>query len=173
MNNIKISLENLALNVLEIMFVCAGTLILAFLFLAQPLVVTGDSMEPEFYDKEQVVVEKISIKYKKPERGEIVIIKHPQDPRVFAIKKLVAVPGDTVKFSENSAYVNDVEIYNTGTKEVMQETLLTENQYFVMGTNQDVSIDSRKWGPIKENQIVGRVFLVYYPLKDIRLVGLR
>lgn len=169
------------LDLLEIVFISASIIVLTFLFLAQPLVVTGDSMQPIFTDKEQLIIEKISIKYKEFGRGEIIVIKHPDDPKLFVIKRVIGLPNETFMILNGSIYIDGKllnELYlseDTQTNEksyILEGELLIipENAYVLLGDNRSNSSDSRTWGPIDMDSIVGRGLLVYYPLENIRLV---
>ncbi len=169
------------LDLLEIVFISVSIIVLTFLFLAQPLVVTGDSMQPIFADKEQLIIEKISIKYKELGRGEIIVIKHPDDPKLLVIKRVIGLPNETFMILNGSIYIDGKllnELYlseDTQTNErfyILEGEPLTipENAYILLGDNRSNSSDSRTWGPIDMESIVGRGLLVYYPLGNIRLV---
>jgi signal peptidase I len=179
--NLNKTLSKLFLDFLEILFISASIVILTFFFLAQPLIVTGDSMLPTFEDREQIIVEKISVKYEALKRGEVVVVKHPDNPKIFLIKRVVGLPGELFTISAGKVHINKAvleEPYLSASIKTTSKPYIGENEDFVipggtyvlLGDNRENSADSRLWGPVSEDSIVGRTFMVYYPLKNIRLV---
>jgi signal peptidase I len=177
---LKESLLKSLLDIVEVVFISSSITILTFLFLAQPLEVTGESMLPTFQDKEQIIVEKVSIKYKPLERGEITVVRHPDNQQVFLIKRVIGLPGETIHFNEGDVFINGeilLEPYlneNTLTwgKTYIadgESITLNEDEYVMLGDNRDNSLDSRSYGPVSKENLVGRSFVVYYPIKNIRL----
>ncbi|MBT6401511.1 signal peptidase I [candidate division WWE3 bacterium] len=180
MKKLKESLLKSLLDIVEVVFISSSITILTFLFLAQPLEVTGESMLPTFQDKEQIIVEKVSIKYKPLERGEITVVRHPDNQQVFLIKRVIGLPGETIHFNEGDVFINGeilLEPYlneNTLTwgKTYIadgESITLNEDEYVMLGDNRDNSLDSRSYGPVSKENLVGRSFVVYYPIKNIRL----
>ena len=181
MHKLNKTISKLLLDFIEILFISASIVILTFFFLAQPLIVTGDSMLPTFKDKEQIIVEKLSIKYEDLQRGEIVVVKHPDNPKIFVIKRVVGLPGESFTISNGKVYINGNELDETyltadattsgnsyiGDADIFE---LAKDSYVLLGDNRSNSSDSRLWGPVAKDSIVGRTFMVYYPLKGIRLV---
>ncbi len=147
-------------------------------FLVQPFYVKGVSMEPNFYDHEYLVIDEISFRFREPKRGEIVVFRYPRDPSQFFIKRVVGLPGETVEIRNSrvkitsdaypdglvldEAYLDpDVRIW------VETEVTLGAEEYFILGDNRDSSLDSRQFGPISREVIVGRVWLRGWPLDRI------
>jgi signal peptidase I len=132
------------------------------------------------------MTDKISYKMRDPLRGEIVVFHAPpaagcaEGTGCDFIKRVVAVPGDTVSVKDNAIWVNNeklVESYIPADFEILagkatlnQEIYLGPQEYFVSGDNRPHSSDSRSWGPITKDDIVGRVFLRYWPLKEISVI---
>jgi signal peptidase I len=164
-------------------FIIIGIIVttLVFLFLGQPVKVTGDSMLPNFADGEHIIAEKISIKYARIERGEVVILKHPQH-NFLLIKRIIGLPGEKFKISQGNIYINgkmleEDYIENGKTPAYGQlkenvEVTIPQNYYIALGDNRKNSSDSREWGAINESHIVGKSFLVYFPFTNIRLINL-
>lgn len=168
-------------DLLEFIFIGAAVFVLTFIFIAQPLEITGDSMQPNFHDKEQIIAEKLSIKIEDIKRGEVVIVNHPENEGVLLIKRVVGLPGEQISIHEGAVYINNNKLDEsyltdgviTYGKKALEENVEYEipmEEYIVMGDNRENSTDSRYWGPVHKNDIVGRGFLVYYPLENIRLV---
>jgi signal peptidase I len=138
-------------------------------------------MYPTLQNGEQILAEKVSLKMSKPTRGEILVIKHPQDPNRLLIKRLVALPGETLMLKDGQVYINDEllpEPYlqngiNTFAGRVIEENtkyLIPEHEYIFMGDNRTKSSDSRDFNTIREENIVGHALAVYYPFKSMRTI---
>ena len=146
-------------------------------FVAQPFIVSGASMEPTFDPKEYLVIDELSYRFQKPERGDVVIFRYPQDPSTFFIKRVIALPGETVRFEDGTMHITALdgtvhvydEPYVSGNMRTTrdEETVLHDDEYFVMGDNRSASSDSRVWGPLPEKYIVGRAYARLYPLSEI------
>ncbi len=152
-----------------------------YLFVAQFHKVSGSSMIPTFHNGDYLITEKISYKFRNPQRGEVIVLKNPRDESQDLIKRIIAVPGDTIQISYNFVYINGkfLEEYYlppgtiTGPGAFLTQNSLIkvgDNQYFVFGDNREHSSDSRAWGPITKEEIVGRAFFRYFPLSDIGLL---
>lgn len=145
-------------------------------FVAQPFIVSGQSMEPTFHNGEYLIVDQVTYRLEPPLRGDVIIFKYPKDPSKYFIKRVIGMPGDTVSIEGNVITVFNVvhpdgvvlsEPYvaemspNTSVTEV-----LGEDEYFVMGDNRDNSSDSRMWGVLQGNLIVGRALLRLFPIDE-------
>lgn len=161
----------------------AAVIVLCYIFVGQLLEVDGDSMFPTFKDKEQLVAEKLSLSYKKPARGDILIFEHPTYKGELIIKRVIGMPQERIKISNGSIYINDnilqepyladnvVTAGNIFIKE-NDEYLIPENSYVMMGDNRAKSTDSRYWGPVSIDNMVGRGLFVYFPTPNFRfLIG--
>jgi len=142
--------------------------------LFQPFFVKGQSMEPSFEDGDYLIIDELSYKLRDPARGEVIVFKYPNDPSQRYIKRIIGLPGETIEIQNGK-----VAIYSEGAGTVLKESeylpestftngdlriTLTENEYFVMGDNRSASSDSRRWGTLPENFIIGQVFLRAWPV---------
>ncbi len=169
------------LDIFEITLICTSVFIIMYFFVGQLLEVTGDSMYPTLHDKEQIVAEKISIKVKDLKRGEIIIFEHPNEKGKLLIKRLIGLPGETIRIEDEKVYINGSELiepYLTNTKTEGQSYIkegidykIPDDSYILMGDNRSKSTDSREWGYVSKELIVGRGVFVYYPINRIRLVA--
>jgi signal peptidase I len=160
--------------------VLIGTsLLMVFLvrtFIAQPFVVSGASMEPTFHTGEYLIVDQLSYELGDPKRGDVIIFKYPLIPSRFFIKRVIALPGESIKITGNKVEIKEVgsdsfvtleEPYVEFPKESVVETTLASDEYFVMGDNRLASLDSRSWGPLKESFIVGKAFVRLFPVSKV------
>lgn len=146
----------------------------------QPYMVEGDSMKNSFYDSETLLVDKLTYKFKVPQRGDVIIFDAPKNPKDDYIKRIIGLPGDTVIINNNKVYVNNSlisepylagdTITNTPNNNGYFKTTLGSDEYFVMGDNRSNSSDSREWGAVPKSNIIGRAWLIVYPTDKIGVV---
>ncbi len=131
--------------------------------------IEGDSMEPNLHNGEYVLIDKVSYLLHLPERGDVVVFTPPNNDRDY-IKRIIGLPGDKVEIKGGQVYVNGVvldEPYLKGTiRNDMSTRTVEEGRYFVLGDNRNNSSDSRSFGSIAPQSIVGRAWLVYWPPAD-------
>lgn len=165
-------LEIVQIGVLSLAFV-----ILIRTFIVQPFYVKGASMEPSFNDHEYLLIDEVTYRLRDPLRGEIVVFRYPKNPREFFIKRIIGLPGETVEIKEgririaseavpggfilNESYLDDL---STGGD---RRVRLADSEYYLLGDNRDASLDSRIFGPVKRQFIVGRVWVRGWPLDRI------
>jgi signal peptidase I len=149
------------------------------LFVFQPFLVRGASMEPNFHDWDYLIVDEISYRLRNPQRGEVVVFKFPSDLSQRYIKRIIGLPGETIEVREGKVFIfrgEDVMILDEqryvfadtpGTVQVALE----ENEYFVMGDNRLHSSDSRSWGTLEQDLIIGRVLFRVFPLSAFAKVA--
>lgn len=169
------------LDFLETIVVSLAIFAVVYIFLFQPHQVDGQSMVPNFQNSEYILTDKLSYRLHSPKRGDVVVFHSPQDERVDFIKRILGVPGDIVKISGGHVYLNGVmlsEEYVNEPGAVLAGKYMRENmevdvppgQYIVMGDNRGHSSDSREWGPVTTQQIVGRAFFRYWPIGAFGLI---
>ncbi len=163
-------------EVVEVVFVATATVFLIRSFLVQPFLVSGASMEPNFSDGNYLIIDEITYRFRSPERGEVVVFRFPKDPSVFFIKRIIGLPGERIANSGNGIIVYH-DIKDTTGKALTESYLsrdsvkdrfdvwLNNDEYFVLGDNRNASFDSRSWGPIKREAIVGVVRIRVFPLQ--------
>ena len=149
-------------------------------FIAQPFVVSGSSMVPTFQDKNYLIVDELTYDFHAPSRGDVIVFHPPGQPKgVYYIKRVIGLPGETIKISNetvtiiNSANPNGFvlkEPYISAPTTITTGSLsktLSADEYFVMGDNRPFSSDSRAWGTLPRENIVGRVLLRLFPVNEI------
>ncbi|MXZ23671.1 MAG: signal peptidase I [Caldilineaceae bacterium SB0666_bin_21] len=159
----------------ELLLVLVPALVLALLvnrLVAETTVVFGSSMEPMLSPYQRLVVEKVSYRFAPPVVGDVVVLDIPNQ-RENLIKRVIAAPGDTLEIVEGVVWVNGIRRPEAYVQSRMEESLrprqMDDDEYFVMGDNRPNSHDSRNFGPVASDQIVGRAWLRYWPLPDITL----
>lgn len=127
------------------------------------------SMEPNFHEGQRVVVNKAAYWswIGEPKRGEVIVLKAPSGSEGDFIKRVIGLPGDIVEIIRGAVYVNGVKLAEPYIKRSFtysyEKTSVSEGYYFVLGDNRDVSNDSHRWGPLPRENIIGKVFVIYWP----------
>lgn len=145
-------------------------------FIAQPFIVSGSSMEPTFLDKQYLVVDELTYRFKEAQRGDVVIFKYPGDTSKYFIKRIIGLPGEHVvvegqrvtifnKDKPEGFVLDEPYIAYPSTKTA--NLVLKDDEYFTMGDNRDKSLDSRYWGPMPKKDLVGRAILRLFPPSKI------
>lgn len=171
--------ENFFIEILRFTLIALVIVIPIRIFIAQPFIVQGASMEPTFHTGEYLIVDQLSYRFEKPEHGDVIIFKYPKDPSKFFIKRIIGIPGDTVEIDGNVVTLTNKEhpqgytLREPYVAEMKPDTVLTQKlgdkEYFVMGDNRDASSDSRVWGVLRENFIIGRAFVRLLPPNELSL----
>ncbi|HEY52563.1 MAG TPA: signal peptidase I [Caldilineae bacterium] len=145
------------------------------LFLAQATRVEGYSMEPTLHGQERLVIEKLSFHFHPPERGDIVVLRVPEYGKEMLIKRVIGLPGDTIAVENGQVILNGetlVEDYINGpVRGNYGPMVVPPDSVFVMGDNRNNSNDSRAFGPIPYDNIVGRAWIRYWPLQEIDVMN--
>ena len=143
------------------------------MFVAQPFIVSGASMEETFQSGEYLIVDQVSYHLHDPARGDVIVFRYPKDPSKYFIKRVIGLPGETIKIEGSTVTIINKEhpdgfvINEPYIKSMSHDNQLTETlsarEYFVMGDNRDRSSDSRAWGILTEDRIIGKAFLRLFP----------
>lgn len=167
----------------EFLKTAAFLLLIFFLlryFLIQPFIVDGNSMEPNFHDKEYLLVDKITYKFKEPTRGDVIIFR-PPDKSAFFIKRIIGLPGEKIVIQQDKVFIynkqnpNGIEVsesYLNPLEKTMGtvSTTLQQGQYYVLGDNRQNSSDSREFGALPKENISGRVFFTIFPTSNFGFI---
>lgn len=147
------------------------------MFVAQPFIVSGASMENTFQSGEYLIIDQVTYRLGNPSRSDVVVFRYPKDPSKFFIKRVIGIPGDTVTIEDGSVTISNEE-FPDGIKldepyvksmndAPFFEEELGDREYFVMGDNRDKSSDSRSWGVLQEERIVGRAYIRLFPPQEV------
>ncbi len=147
-------------------------------FIAEPFIVQGASMDPTFSTGQFLIVDRVTYRFEEPHRGDVIVFEYPNNPSVYYIKRIIGLPGETVEVRGGEVFVMNT-LHPDGLKldepyvdashnssDTIREKL-GDTEYFVMGDNRAQSSDSRVWGPLKRDLIVGRPIIRLTPLSAI------
>ncbi|HLE82128.1 MAG TPA: signal peptidase I [Dehalococcoidia bacterium] len=147
--------------------------LLAFL-LARRVLVQGWSMHPTLAPDERVLFDRLAYRFGEPQKGDVVLVAHPRTPKLRVIKRIAALPGDSVRLAAQGCWVNG-RLYAEASPQ--QETAIAERtwelgpeEYFLLGDDPGHSTDSRHFGLVHRKALLGRAWLVYWPVKRMRWV---
>lgn len=169
-------------DTIESIVVALSIFVVIYLFLVQPHKVIGASMDTTFHDGEYILTDKISYRFHTPTKGDVIVFKAPRNPDFDYIKRIIAIPGNTVSIKDGYVYVNEQQLNESYIKSETiilpgqylkegQELRLGEDEYFVLGDNRSHSSDSRQWGTVPRKDIIGRAFFRYWPLSKFGFIS--
>jgi len=149
-------------------------------FLIQPFYVKGASMEPNFHDKEYLIIDEISYRFNQPQRGDVVVFRYPADPKEYFIKRVIGLPGESVEFRDGAVYIynqahpDGFELPEKYLPDGLKTYTYTEgkinisaDEFYVLGDNRFASKDSRVFGAVAKSFLVGKVFFRGLPLDKV------
>lgn len=163
-------------EVVKIVFISLVIIIPIRMFVIQPFIVEGASMLPNFNDGEYLIVDEISYRFQEPKRGDVVIFHPPQSPGVYYIKRIISLPGETVKIEEGKIIIYNAEhpdgiklneldysVNNQIPSNERVNVVLDKDEYYMIGDNRTNSLDSRSFGAVKFGNIKGRAWVRAFP----------
>lgn len=162
------------MDILETVVFVGSLFIVVYLFILQPNQVKGASMEPTFETSDYIFTSKVTYKFRQPERGDVVVFKSPSNPDIEYIKRVIGLPGDTVLISSGEVYVDGKQlqepyiaaktnVWDGGYAKDSVSITVPPGDLWVMGDNRPRSSDSREFGPIPIDTIIGQVLYRYFP----------
>ena len=143
------------------------------MFIAQPFIVSGSSMDPTFATGQYLIVDELSYHLGDPKRGDVIILRYPNDTKKFFIKRVIGLPNETLEIRDGAVTIKNMEHpegfamsepYIKYTKNDTMTKMLGEGEYFVMGDNRAASSDSRYWGVVPRDLVVGRALVRLLPI---------
>nr|KKS48786.1 MAG: Signal peptidase I [Candidatus Giovannonibacteria bacterium GW2011_GWF2_42_19] len=147
-------------------------------WVAQPFIVRGASMEPTFKNGQYLIIDELSYHLREPERGDVIVFRFPEDPSKFFIKRVIGLPGESIEIKDNKIF-----LINGPDAEELKEPYLTDilttpngkiqlkdTEYFVLGDNRLFSSDSRRWGALDQDLIIGRAWLRLWPPANVKFL---
>lgn len=175
----KSSWKSILKEVIIFALIAFGIVMPFRIYIAEPYLVDGRSMYPTFNTNEYLIVDKLSYRIGNPKRNDVVVFKYPNNPDKNFIKRIIGLPGETLTIKENSVeiinsenpqgFVLDQSYVVYESPSYMQITL-AEDEYFVMGDNRSESFDSRSWGPLKQEMLLGKPLLRLLPITKVDIM---
>lgn len=175
----KATLKESVWDFIKFAFLAVIIVIPIRLFIAQPFVVSGASMVPTFESGHYLIIDELSYRFEEPKRGEVIVFRLPTEQSKFLIKRIVGLPGETVELSGNDIRIKNESHpdgflweqgeFNKGREGSRLTVILGTDEYFVLGDNRGESADSRIWGALPRELIVGRPLVRLLPLSQIAL----
>ena len=176
-----VSLKTHILEFIEtlVVFLAIGTVI--YLFIAQPHKVSGSSMFPNFHTGDYIITNKIGYRISAPQRGQVIVFENPKDTSQDFIKRIIGLPGDKVRVEGGKVYVNDQvlnEPYLPAGLQTLSGAFIKEgvelqvpaDNYIAFGDNRPFSSDSRDWGFLTKEEIIGQAMFRYWPITSAGLI---
>ena len=166
---------NFIWEVIKIVIIALVIVIPVRYFLFQPFLVSGQSMEPNFENGDYLIIDEISYRFHDPQRGDVIVFRYPDDPSKRFIKRVIGLPGETVEIKEGKVTIIKENTEVLDESQYLPKGLETkgdikiyipEKKLFVLGDNRTVSLDSRIWGLLPRQNILGRVYLRLWPFKE-------
>lgn len=163
------------LELTKIVLLAGITVFVVRHFIFKPFYVQGQSMEPTFFEREYLIINQFTYRFRAPERGEIIVFRPPTGVKDFYLKRIIGLPGERVRVENGNVIVCNTECHVLD-ETYLDDTLETEgnvrltlgpNQYFVMGDNRPHSFDSRRFGAVDESLIVGKIWFRGFPFERI------
>ena len=163
-------------EVLKIFIIASAIVLPIRYFLFQPFIVKGDSMAPNFLSGDYLIVDELSYRFSDPQRGDIIIFKYPKDTAQRFIKRIIGLPGETVDVKNGNVIISkDGKSFTLDEKYLPSDlktygdirAVLSANEFFVLGDNREFSYDSRAWGTVPREDIIGKAFLRILPLSAL------
>ena len=183
MRNLLKSLWLFFLDFIETIVIALAIFVVVYRFLFQPHQVRGNSMFDNFHDGEYLLTDKIDYRFHQPSRGDVVVFKAPKHEEYDYIKRIVGLPGDQVSIKGGQVLINNEKLDESGyldPRTITRAGMYAEEgliitvpigSYFVMGDNRNNSSDSRDWGPVPIENIVGKAWVRYWPINQLGVVN--
>lgn len=149
------------------------------IFIAQPFIVSGSSMFPTFENSQYLIIDELSYRFSEPQRDDVIVFRYPNDTTKFFIKRIIGLPNETVDIKNGVVTIINKEhpegfvltepyIHNQITSD--DKFKIKDKEYFVMGDNRNASSDSRFWGAVPRNLLIGKVFIRLFPVNKISIL---
>lgn len=172
---------NFLLDIIQTVVVALSIFVIVYLFLFQPHQVKGSSMYSSFENGEYLLTDKVSYRFRSPNRGDVIVFTAPRNEEYEYIKRIIGLPGESIKIQGGDVFIDNQELeetylspgIDTRSGSFLREGLILTiptDHYFVFGDNRPYSSDSREWGTVPLENIVGKAWLRYWPLDKFGLV---
>lgn len=166
---------------LQSIVVVMALMVMVYLFIVSPQEISGQSMYPTFENGEYILTNKIEYKLHEPGRGDVIVFKSPRNKDIDYIKRIIGIPGDVVSLQNGKFYLNgekleesflaaDLFTFGGAFLSENSEITVTPGHYFVSGDNRPHSLDSREFGLIPKEDIIGKALIRYWPFDRAQII---
>jgi signal peptidase I len=172
--------DNIA-ELIEFVAIVGVVVLIIQFFIAKPHQVSGSSMVPNFHNGDYIITNLLATKFAALQRGEVIVFKNPRNTNQVFIKRIIGITGDKVRISNGRVYLNGQLLEEpylpagtpTNSRGFMaddEEVTVPQDNYFVLGDNREGSSDSREWGFLSKDLVIGQAFLRYWPINKAELI---
>lgn len=173
---------SIIIDLFETFVIAGGIFVVIYAFLFRPFQVNGQSMFPTFHDGEYILTNLVALHFDSLDQGDVIVFKSPTDKDKDFVKRIIGVPGDQVSIRNGRVYVNgqllneseylspDVRTFQGAFLNEGQTVVVPQNNYFVLGDNREYSSDSREWGFVSRDKVIGRSMVVYWPINKFQYI---
>ncbi len=172
-----------AVELIEFSAIVIAIVMVIHFMVAEPHKVSGSSMVPNFIDGDYIITDKLSKYFGPYQRGEVIILKNPRNTSEDYIKRIIGLPGEKIKVDDGKVFINGQALsepylptgLTTSPGDFLhngQEITIPANYYIVFGDNRPASSDSREWGLLQKDLIIGRALLRYWPPQKFKLINI-
>lgn len=176
-------LKNNLIELIEFVAIVFAILMAIRVFAAEPHRVDGSSMIPNFHTGDMIITNKLAARFSDFKRGEVVVLQDPMDATKVFIKRIIGLPGETLKLADGKIYIKgqllDEPYLPSGLLTPGEsflksgdEVVIPEGNYFLIGDNRSNSSDSREWGFLKKELIIGQALLRYWPINQAAILSI-
>lgn len=169
------------LDILEVVVFAIAIFLFVYLLVLQPHKIKGASMEPNFPNGEYLLTDKLTYRFREPERGEVIVFEAPATDGEEFIKRIIGLPGESLSIREGKIFINGSRLVENYLSDTLQtnpgafmkagkEIIVPPDNFIVLGDNRPSSSDSRTWGYVSKDKITGRTWIIYWPPPAVGLV---
>lgn len=175
-------LYSLLIDLFETLVIAGGIFVVIYAFLFRPYQVNGESMLPNYHHGEYILTNLVTLHFNDIVKGEVIVFKAPNDDKKDYIKRVIATPGDKVKIENGRVFINGSVLredeylpdsFITTSGQFIpegEEKIVPENHYFVLGDHRGASSDSRDWGFVGKDEVIGKSMVVYWPPQEFKII---
>lgn len=163
-------------EIVESLLIAVILALLIRTFIFQPFWIPTGSMDPTLKVQDHIIVNKFGYHFWEPQQGDIVVFKYPLDPNRDFVKRLIGKPGERVEIRNSMVYINGQAMSEDYLPQGLRfqdfgPVMVPEDNYLMLGDNRNNSEDSRVWGPLPKDLVIGKAVLVYWPIDRIKLLS--
>ncbi|MFZ5596295.1 MAG: signal peptidase I [Bacillota bacterium] len=163
-------------EVMESLIIAVILALLIRTYIFQPFFIPSGSMEPNLRIDDHIIVNKIDYRIWAPQRGDIVVFKYPKDTSRDFVKRLIGLPGEKVEIKNSKVFINGNELKEDYLPRGLKydnygPVTVAPDSYLMLGDNRDNSEDSRVWGLLPKNLIIGKAVMIYWPLNRLSILN--